>query len=101
MEVAEEGKSLIESARRLFAGRDGGVALPLVLVVTAPLEASVYAHQRSDLVPAILISVLAVLPLLASRRFPLLAAAASTCCTLVVLTSPKAPLTVTGLGVLL
>jgi len=101
MELAEEGKSLIEAARRLFAGRDGRVALTLVLVVTATLEASVYAQQRSDLVPAILINVLTVLPLLAARRFPLLAAAASTCCTLVVLTSPKAPLTVTGLGVLL
>src|SRR5262249_18680476 len=51
-------------------------------------------------VPAILLNVLAVLPLLAARRFPLLAAVATTFCTLVLLGSPKAPLTVTGLGVL-
>jgi len=101
MELAEEGKSLVEATRRLFGGRDGGIALTLVLAVTATLEASVYAHQRSDLVPAILINVLAVLPLLAARRFPLLAAAASTGCTFVILASAKAPLTVTGLGVLL
>src|SRR5215475_2370428 len=101
MELAEEGKSLIEAARRLFAGRDGRVALTLVLAVTATLEASVYAKERNDLVPAILINVLAVLPLLAARRFPFLAAVASTGCTLVILASSKAPLTVTALGVLL
>jgi signal transduction histidine kinase len=101
MELAEESQRVIEAGRRLFAGRDGRIALTLVLAVTATIEASVYTAQRGDLVLAILVNVLAVLPLLASRRFPLGAAVATTCCTLVLLAAPKGPLTVTGLGVLL
>ncbi|HKD34169.1 MAG TPA: sensor histidine kinase [Gaiellaceae bacterium] len=101
MELAEEGKGLLETAQRLFAGRDGRIALTLVLVVTATVEASVYAHQRGNLAAAVIVNVLAVVPLLASRRFPFLAAAATTFWTFVDLGSPKAPLTVTGLGVLL
>ena len=101
MEFSAEGQGVIEAVRRLFAGRDGRVALTLVLAVTATVEASVYAAQRGDLVMAILVNVLAVLPLLASRRFPLLAAVATTFCTVMLLAAPKAPLTVTGLGVLL
>jgi signal transduction histidine kinase len=101
MEIAEEGQRVIAAAQRLFTGHDGRIALTLVLAVTATLEASVYTSQRSDLVSAILINVLAVLPLLAARRFPLAAAVATTSCTLVLLVSPKAPLTVSGLGVLL
>jgi signal transduction histidine kinase len=101
MEIAAEGHRVIEAARRLFAGRDGLIALTLVLVVTATVEASVYAHTRGDLALAVMVNVLAVLPLLASRRFPLPAAVATTCLTFVLLVSPKAPLTITGLGVLL
>src|SRR5262245_38619554 len=101
MELAEEGKGVLETAQRLFAGRDGRIALTLVLVVTATVEASVYAHQRGNLAAAVIVNVLAVVPLLASRRFPFLAAAATTFWTFVDLGSPKAPLTVTGLGVLL
>jgi signal transduction histidine kinase len=101
MELAEEGKGLLETAQRMFAGRDGRIALTLVLVVTATVEASVYAHQRGNLAAAVIVNVLAVVPLLASRRFPFLAAAATTFWTFVDLGSPKAPLTVTGLGVLL
>jgi signal transduction histidine kinase len=101
MELTAEGKGLIEATRRLFAGRDGRIALTLVLAVTATVEASLYAHTRGDLTLAVLVNVLAVLPLLASRRFPLPAAVATTCCTFVLLVSTKAPLTVTGLGVLL
>jgi signal transduction histidine kinase len=101
MELAEEGQRVIETARRLFAGRDGRIALTLVLAVTATLEASVYTPQRGDLALAVLVNVLAVLTLLASQRFPLLAAVATTCCTCVLLAAPNAPLTATGLGVLL
>src|SRR5215471_12124910 len=101
MEFTEKGQSVVAPVRRLFAGRDGRIALMLVLAVTATVEASAYTSQQSDLVPAILLNVLAVVPLLATRRFPLAAAVAATCCTLVVLGSPKAPLTLTGLGVLL
>jgi signal transduction histidine kinase len=101
MELSADGKSLVESTQRLFSGRDGRIALMLVLAVTATLEASVYAHQRSNLAFAVLVNLLAVLPLLASRRWPVLAAIASTGCTFVLLASPKGPITVTALGVLL
>jgi len=101
MELTENFRRVVAVVRRLFAGRDGRIALTVVLAVTATVEASAYTSHRSDLVPAILVNVLAVLPLLAVRRFPLLAAAATTGCTLVLLASPKAPLTVTGLAVLL
>jgi len=101
MNLTETGQRMFTVVRRLFAGRDGRIALTLVLAVTATLEASAYTSRRTDLVAAILINVLAVLPLLAARRFPLAAAVATTCCTLFILGSPKTPVTVTGLGVLL
>jgi hypothetical protein len=101
MELPAEGQGVIEAARRLFAGRDGRIALTLVLAVTATLEASIYTPHPGNLALAILVNVLAVLPLLASRRFPLLAAVATTCWTVVLLVATDAPLTVTGLGVLL
>src|SRR5262245_57391684 len=100
MELAAEGQRVIAAAQRLFAGRDGRIALTLMLAATAALEASLY-EQRGSLVLAILVNVLAVLPLLASRRLPLLAAVATTFCTIVLLVAPDATLTVTGLGVLL
>jgi signal transduction histidine kinase len=101
MEIAEESQRVITAAQRLFAGRDGRVALTLVLAVTATVETSLHVQQRSDLAPAVLFNILVVLPLLASQRFPALAAVATTCCTLAVLVSSKAPLTATGLAVLL
>jgi signal transduction histidine kinase len=100
MNLAETGRRVLKFVRRQFSGRDGRIKLTVVLAVTATLEASAYTQLRSNLVAAILLNVLAVLPLLAARRFPLAAAVASTFCTLVLLGSPKAPLTVTGLGVL-
>jgi signal transduction histidine kinase len=101
MEFAEEGHRMIEVAQRLFAGRDGRIALALVLVVTATVEASIYTAGRDDLVFAILANVLAVLPSLASRRFPLAAAVASMFFTTMLLVAANAPITVTALGVLL
>ena len=101
MELTADGKNLVEATQRLFSGRDGRIALMLVLAVSATIEASVYAHQRSNLAFAVLGNLLAVLPLLASRRWPVLAAVAATCVTFVLLASPKGPVTVTGLGVLL
>src|SRR5215471_2974650 len=101
MELAEESQRVLAAAQRLFAGRDGRVALTLVLAVTATVEASIYVQQRSDLAPAVLSNVLVVLPLLSARRFPVLSAAATTFLTLGILVASKAPLTATGLGVLL
>jgi len=100
MELAAEGERVVETARQLFAGRDGRIAFTLLLAVTATLEASLYA-QRDDLTAAILANILAVVPVIACRRFPLLAAVATTFFTLVLIGSPKAPLTLTALGVFL
>jgi signal transduction histidine kinase len=108
MELAQESQRVIEAAQRLFAGRDGRIALTLVLAVTAALEASIYTPesepfpygQRGDLALAVLFNVLAVVPLVVSPRFPLLAAVGTTFCTLVLVAAPEAPLTATCLGVL-
>ena len=110
VEVARESERALEAARRLFAGRDGRIALTLVLAVTAALEASLYRpdtpndfpfEQPGDPALAVFFNVLAVLPLLAMRRFPVAAAVGTTFCTLVLLAAPEAPLTATGVGVLL
>jgi signal transduction histidine kinase len=108
VELPPEIERLIESARRMFAGRDGQIALALVLVATATLEASLNTPKvgefpfegESDTTAAILFNVLAVLPFLAARRYPFWAAAATTFFTLLILAEPDAPLTLTGLGVL-
>jgi signal transduction histidine kinase len=109
MELAQESQRVVDAARRLFAGRDGRIALTLVLAVTAALEASIYTpdaqgfpfEEQGDLALAVFFNVLAVLPLLAATRFPVLAAAATTFCILVLLGAPEAPLTATSIGVLL
>ena len=109
MELAQEGQRVVETAQRLFSGRDGRIALTLVLAVTSALEASVYTPesepfpygQRGDLPLAILFNVLAVVPFAVSPRFPVLAAIGTTFCTVVLVASPEAPLTLTCLGVLL
>jgi signal transduction histidine kinase len=109
MELARESERLIEGARRVFAGRDGRLALTLVLAVTAALEASINTPERPEFPfetggnreMAVLLNVLAVLPLLAASRFPFLAAAGTAFVTVVILGEHNAPLTLTGLGVLL
>ncbi len=108
--VLETGRRALESARRIFAGRDGRLALTLVLCVTAALEASLYTsgnqdgfgfEEQDDPTMAVLVNVLAVVPLVAAQRFPFLAAAATTFFALVLLGAPEAPITLTALGVLL
>jgi signal transduction histidine kinase len=111
VELAKESERLIAEARQLFAGRDGRVALTLVLAVTAALEASINTPDRraefpfdgskGDRTAAVVWNVLAVVPLLIAERFPFLAAAGTSFVTFVILAEPDAPLTLTGLGVLL
>ena len=110
VELARESERLIAGARQLFAGPTGRLALTLVLAVTAAVEASINTPDNNPEFPfegqgnstaAVLLNVLAVLPLLASRRFPYLAAGAATFVALAILGAPDAPLTLTGLGVLL
>jgi signal transduction histidine kinase len=110
VELERESERLIAGARQLFAGRDGRLALTLLLAVTAAVEASIYARDRrpefpfegsGDSAAGVLLNVLVVVPLLAAQRFPFLAAAGTTLVTLVILGESNAPLTLTGLGVLL
>ena len=110
MELARDGQRAVVVARRLFAGRDGRIALTLVLAVVAALEASLYTPdgyeefpfgRQGDPALAVFLNVLAVAALLAVSWFPLLAAAWSSFFVLVVLASPEASLTLTGLGVAL
>jgi hypothetical protein len=110
MELAREGQRAVVVARRLFAGRDGRIALTLILAVVAALEASLYTPdgyeeypfgQPGDPTLAVFLNVLAVASLLAVSRFPLLAAVWSSFFVLVVLGAPEASLTLTGLGVTL
>jgi signal transduction histidine kinase len=109
MEIPQESERVVAAAVRLFSGRDGRVALTLVLAVTAALEASLYTPdqsefgfegQRGDPAAAVLLNVLAVLPLLATKRFPFLAAAAASLLSLVILASSNTTVTLSALGVL-
>ena len=109
MEIPQESERVVAAAVRLFSGRDGRIALTLVLAVTAALEASLYTPdqsefgfegQRGDPAAAVLLNVLAVLPLLATKRFPFLAAAAASLLTLVILGSSNTTVTLSALGVL-
>jgi signal transduction histidine kinase len=110
VDLASEAQQLLVEARRLFAGRDGRIALTLVLVLTATVEAVIYTPNVEGEFPfeahgdpgvAILLNVLAVLPFVAAHRFPFLAAAGSSLMTFVLLAAPEAPVTLTALGVLL
>ena len=109
VELVRESQRLLVVARRLFAGRDGRVALTLVLALTAALEASLYTpdgyreftfEERGDPGLAIFLNILAVAPLLAAHRFPFLAAAGTTFVAVWLLATPEAPITLTALGVL-
>jgi signal transduction histidine kinase len=109
MELVRDGQRAYAVAQRLFSGRDGRIALTLILAVLAALEASVYTPNVDEAFPfeqgdpalAVFFNVLAVVPLLVVSRFPLVAAAATAFCVLVLLASPEASLTLTAIGVLL
>jgi signal transduction histidine kinase len=110
VELPRESEELVAAARRLFAGRDGRIALTLLLALTAAVEASIYTPDDpqfpfegggGDPSAAVLLNVLAVLPLLAANRFPFVAAATSSLISLVILASPETVVTLSALGVLL
>jgi signal transduction histidine kinase len=103
MELPRESDRVIETAQRLFSGRDGRILLTLVLAVTAAIEANIYTPEGGDGDPvaAVFLNVLAVLPLLLASRFPIVAAAGSAFFTLVILASPETAVTLTALGVAL
>ena len=110
VELLRESDRLVAAAQRLFSGRDGRIALTLLLAVTAAIEATLYTPDQpefpldgrgGDPAASVLLNVLAVLPLLATQRFPFLAATATSVLTLVVLASPETAVTLSALGVLL
>jgi len=110
MELPRESEELIAAARRLFAGRDGRIAATLLLALTAAVEASIYTpndrqfpfeENGGDPAAAILLNVLAVLPLLAASRFPFIAAACASLISLLILASPETVVTLSALGVML
>ena len=109
MELARETERAVAAVQRLLAGRDGRIVVTLVLAATAAIEASMYTPDQpgfpyegaGDPAGSIFVNLLAVLPLLATARFPFLAAAAASFLTLVILGSAGTTVTMSGLAVLL
>ena len=110
MEIPREVDDIVESARRLFSGRDGRLVLTLVLAMTAAVEATLYTPDNPELLfdsggadptTAVLLNVFAVLPLLATTRYPVLAAYTAGFFSFVILASPDTAVTLSALGVLL
>jgi signal transduction histidine kinase len=109
MEIQHVVASVRTALTRVLAGRDGRVAVTFALAGTAALEASLYADDAGpfpqsagdDVALTIVLNVLAVLPLLATARFPLVAAAGSTLLITMLLAAPEAPLTISSFAVFL
>lgn len=110
MELPRELEDIVESVRRLLSGRDGRLVLTLVLAMTAAIEATLYTPDNPELLfesggrdptAAVLLNVLAVVPLLATDRFPALGAAAASSFSFVILVSPDTAVTLSALGVML
>jgi signal transduction histidine kinase len=110
VELPREFDDLVESVRRLLSGRDGRLVLTLVLAMTAAIEATLYTPDNPELLfegngrdptAAVLLNVLAVVPLLATDRFPALGAAAASLFSFVILVSPDTAVTLSALGVML
>jgi signal transduction histidine kinase len=110
VELPRELEDIVESVRRLLSGRDGRLVLTLVLAMTAAIEATLYTPDNPELLfessgrdstAAVLLNVLAVVPLLATGRFPALGAAAASFFSFVILVSPDTAVTLSALGVML
>jgi len=110
VELLRESDRLVAAAQHVLASRDGRIALTLVLMVTAAVEANIYTPARQefpfeggggDPTAAVLLNVLAVVPLLATASSPFLAAAGATFLSVVILGSPETPITLSTLAVLL
>ena len=110
VELPRELEDIVESVRRLLSGRDGRLVLTLVLAMTAAIEATLYTPDNPELLfessgrdptAAVLLNVLAVVPLLATDRFPALGAAAASFFSFVILVSPDTAVTLSALGAML
>jgi signal transduction histidine kinase len=88
--------------RRLLSGTAGGVALVVALSLAAVYEASRSTPGRAGAgMAAIVLNVLAVLPLAMARRWPTFAAASSTVVTVAIVRTQEAPPAVASFCVLL
>jgi signal transduction histidine kinase len=94
---------LLVATRRLRAGRAGQLALIVVLALAAALEASIYrpAAGGATTSTAIVLSVLAVVPLIVAPRWPAFATAAAAVVTVAILRTEDTPLAVASFCVLL
>jgi signal transduction histidine kinase len=110
VEIPRELDDVLESARRLVSGRDGRLVLTLVLAMTAAIEATLYTPNNPELLfdngggdptAAVLLNIFAVVPLLATERFPIPAALAASFFSFVMIVSPETVITLSALGVLL
>jgi signal transduction histidine kinase len=110
VELPRELEDIVESVQRLLSGRDGRLVLTLVLAMTAAIEATLYTPDNPELLfegngrdptAAVLLNVLAVVPLLATDRFPALGAAAASFFSFLILVSPDTTITLSALGVML
>jgi len=110
MELPREAEQAVAAAQRLLSGRDGRIVLTAALAATAAIEATIYTPDQPDFPfeggggdpgGAILLNMLAVLPLVASERFPFLAAVGTSLVTLVILGSSETTVTLSALAVLL
>jgi signal transduction histidine kinase len=87
---------------RLLSGRAGRIALLVVLALAAAFEAKLSRPAgEGSASTAIVLNVLAVVPLVAARRWPFAAAAAATVVTVVIVGAHDASPTVAGFGVML
>jgi signal transduction histidine kinase len=110
VEIPREADEVVASIRRLLLGPDGRLVLTLLLAVTAAVEATLYTPDNPELLfegggvdptAAVVLNVFAVLPLLATDRFPILAAGAASLFSFVILVSPDTAITLSALGVML
>jgi len=110
VEIPRELDDVLEAAHRLVSGRDGRLVLTLVLAMTAAIEATLYTPDNPELLfdngggdptAAVVLNILAVVPLLATERFPIPAAFAASFFSFVILVSPDTVITLSALGVLL
>jgi signal transduction histidine kinase len=99
--VRETG--LLGETRRLLSGRDGQMAIIVVLALAAAYQASRSGPTGGDVSRKtfILLNVLAVVPLIVARRWPAFAAAAATLVCVVIVRRYEAPLAVPSFGVAL
>jgi len=110
VEIPRELDDVLEAAHRLVSGRDGRLVLTLVLAMTAAIEGTLDTPDNPELLfdngggdptAAVVLNILAVVPLLATERFPIPAAFAASFFSFVILVSPDTVITLSALGVLL